>query len=210
MSISSFDERAATWDTPDKVERVNAIAAAIGEAIPLNTRMRMLEYGAGTGLVTEALQGRVGPVTLVDTSAGMRAVMEGKIASGILPEARVWNVDLADGSVPNERFDVIVTAMVLHHVADVDHLLANFAALLEPGGYVCIVDLDVEDGSFHGEGFGGHHGFDRDDLAHRLGTAGFSTVAVSDCYRLEKDNGIFSLFLATAQLPGRVRRMPEE
>ena len=101
MSVNRFDERAATWDDdPAKVERAHKIALAIREAIPLEPSMRMLEYGAGTGLVTQALRDAVGPVTMADTSAGMRAVMNDKIASGAITDARVWDLDLTTGPDP--------------------------------------------------------------------------------------------------------------
>ena len=71
MLVNHFDERAATWDDdPAKVERANVVAAAIREAIALDGSERLLEYGAGTGLVTQALRDAVGPVTLADTSGG--------------------------------------------------------------------------------------------------------------------------------------------
>jgi 2-polyprenyl-3-methyl-5-hydroxy-6-metoxy-1,4-benzoquinol methylase len=131
----------------------------------------------------------------------MRKVMQEKIASGLLSEARVWDTDLSGTQLPDERFEIIVTVMVLHHVADTDGMLANFARLLEAGGYLCIVDLDTEDGSFHGAGFEGHRGFDRHDLARRLRAVGFSEVVIEDCYVLQKDGGDFPLFLATARRP---------
>lgn len=200
MTHSNFDDRAATWDDdPDKVARADAVAIAVGEAVPLDATTRLLEYGAGTGLVSQALRERVGPITLVDISAGMRDVMEKKVATGVLPNARVWDTDLAQAPIPDERFDLIVTVLVLHHIAETDAVLANFAAMCEPGGYVCIADLDAEDGSFHGEGFEGHHGFDREDLADRLRTAGFTDVTINDCYQVERDSGTFPLFLATAR-----------
>jgi hypothetical protein len=50
---ASFDEQAATWDEdPAKVERSAVVAAAIIATVPLSSATRMLEYGAGTGLVT--------------------------------------------------------------------------------------------------------------------------------------------------------------
>ena len=42
----------------------------------------MLEYGAGTGLVSQAMRDAVGPVTMADTSGGMRDVMRAKVDAG--------------------------------------------------------------------------------------------------------------------------------
>lgn len=48
------------------------VAGAIREAVPLDPSVRLLEYGAGTGHVSQALCDTVGPITVADTSAGMR------------------------------------------------------------------------------------------------------------------------------------------
>ena len=58
--------------------------------------------------------------------------------------------------------------MVLHHVGDIDTIIKKFHDLLNPGGYLAIADLYSEDGSFHGEGFHGHRGFDPVSLAALL------------------------------------------
>lgn len=196
----NFDERAATWDDPAKVERSRRVADAIAAATSPGPGTRVLEYGAGTGLVTEALGERVGPALLADSSAGMRGVMAAKIADGRLRDARITDLDLTadDAALPDDRFDLIITVMVMHHVTDLDRVLGRFRRLLDPGGHLCIVDLDAEDGSFHGEGFTGHHGFDRDELTARLRTAGFADVAMSDGGPIDRDDGSWSTFLAVA------------
>lgn len=200
-----FDEAAATWDEPAKVERAATVAAAIVGAVAPGPATRLLEYGAGTGLVTEALRDHVGPVTLADASEGMRSVMASKVAAGALPaDARIWALDLAADPVPDEQFDLIVTVMVLHHIADLDRVLAAFRRLLAPGGHLCIVDLDHEDGSFHGDGFAGHHGFHRPTLAAQLTAAGFAEPAFSDCAQMVRDGVSYDLFLAVAAAPAPV------
>lgn len=198
-----FDEAAATWDEDEaKVERARVVAEVLGQAIPLDPSMRLLEYGAGTGLVTQALGDAVGPVTLADLSAGMREVMAGKVAAGTLPaDARIWDLDLAQADPPDERFDLIVTVLTLHHIPELDRVLAGFARLLADGGWLAIVDLEEEDGSFHGEGFGGHHGFRRSDLESRLAAAGFTDVAFRPCHHIERETGTYPMFLATATRP---------
>lgn len=199
--VNRFDEKAATWDDdPGHVHRARVVADAIREALPLDPSVRLLEYGAGTGLVSQALRDSVGPVTMADTSAGMRAVMEDKVATGLMPDARVWDLDL--GSAPlaeaPEQFDLIVTVLTLHHLPQVEPALSNLAALLAGGGHLAIVDLDEEDGSFHGDGFHGHHGFDHGALAEDLRTAGFTEVSFRRCHQIVRDGRTYPLFLAIA------------
>ena len=197
MSCNSFDEKAATWDAdPAKVERAQVVARAIRATVPVDRATRMLEYGAGTGLVTQGLHDAVGPVTMADTSAGMREVMRAKVEAGVIPDARVSDLDLATGPVPDERFDLVVTVMTLHHIPDIDPVLSAFATLLVEGGHLCVVDLDEEDGSFHTDGFAGHHGFDRTTLASQLSVAGFIDITFQDCHQVVRDGVRYPLFLA--------------
>lgn len=198
MTTDHFDEKAATWDAdPAKVERAAAVARCIAASVALDRSMRMLEYGAGTGLVTQALRDAVGPVTLADTSTGMRAVIHEKIAAGTLADARVWALDLATETPPDEQFDLIVTVLTLHHIPNLPAVLAGFAHLLAPGGHLCIADLEKEDGSFHGADFDGHHGFERPALTNDLRAAGFTRVAFDHCTQLVRDGVAYPVFLAT-------------
>lgn len=199
--MSSFDERAATWDDEAKTERARVVAEAVRRAVALTGSTRVLEYGAGTGLVSQQLADHAGPLTLADPSAGMRDVMHAKVETGALPAtARVWDLDLSEGSLPDERFDLIVTVMTLHHIPDLAPVLDGFARLLDDGGHLCVVDLVKEDGSFHAghHDFHGHHGFDTGDLSARLASAGFTDVRVEQVYDVVKDGTAYPLFLAVA------------
>jgi ubiquinone/menaquinone biosynthesis C-methylase UbiE len=198
VTSNHFDEKAATWDDdPAKVERAEVVARAIVQRVRPSSGTRLLEYGAGTGLVTQAMQEAVGPVTLADTSAGMRQVMADKIAAGLLPAGRLWDVDLAVDPTPDAEFDLIVTVLTLHHIHDVPAALAAFARLLVPGGHLCVVDLVAEDGSFHGEGFDGHHGFEQGELTAQLEEAGFTDVTHEICHHMERDGISYPIFLVT-------------
>ena len=198
--VVDFDSRAATWDDPVKIDRARHVADAIIAATSPDGHTRLLEYGAGTGLVTEALGEAVGPVLLADQSEGMREVMATKVLDGRLRDATISDLDLADTDavLPDERFDLIVTVLAMHHIGPIEMVLNRFSTLLASGGHLCVVDLDEEDGSFHGDGFGGHHGFDRTAFTSLLRGAGFTRVDVSDCGHVERDDGNYSMFLAVA------------
>jgi predicted TPR repeat methyltransferase len=204
--MNGFDARAATWDDdPAKVERADAVALKIRAAVPLDRSVRMLEYGAGTGLVTQALRDSVGPVTLADTSTGMREVMRAKTDAGALTDARVWDLDLATQLAPDEHFDVIVSVLTLHHIDNIGAVLSGFAKLLDEDGTLCVVDLDEEDGSFHGDDFEGHRGFERSALASELAAAGFTDVVFQDCHHIVRDDASYPLFLASCRRAGLTR-----
>ena len=205
-ATSSFDDRAQTWDAdPVKQERAEAVATALRRQIPLSPAWQALEYGCGTGLLSFALRADLRRITLADSSPGMLAVLDRKIAAAGLTQLHPLALDLLTDPPPAERHDLIFTLMTLHHVADVARLLRIFHDLLRPGGWLAIADLDQEDGSFHGPGFTGHNGFDREALRAQLAAVGFDGVDFSTCYVLKKatDQGPreYPLFLAVAARP---------
>lgn len=199
----NFDDKATTWDSdPIKRKRAIAVAAAIRQRISLSPDWRALEYGCGTGLLSFALRAELDHITLADSSPGMLAVLKEKIAATGLSHLQPLALDLLANPPPIERYDLIYTLMTLHHVTAVDRLLRTFHDLSRPGGWLCIADLDREDGSFHGPGFIGHNGFDRTALRAQLTDAGFGRVDFSTCYVMKKatEHGMreYPLFLAVA------------
>ncbi len=203
----NFDDKAKTWDTdPIKRERAFTVAAAIRQRVPLSRGWHALEYGCGTGLLSFALHAELGQIALADSSPGMLAVLEEKIAAaGLSSHLHPLALDLVTDSPPVGRYDLIYTLMTLHHVADTERLLRAFHDLLQSGGRLCIADLDREDGSFHGPGFTGHNGFHRAALRVQLMRAGFGEVDFSTCYVMKKATaqGVreYPLFLAVAARP---------
>jgi ubiquinone/menaquinone biosynthesis C-methylase UbiE len=174
---SDFDARAATWDDdPTKIARARAIADAILREAPLDDSMVALEYGAGTGLLGFMLRHRLADLTLADVSDGMLDVAKKKIAAAGDAHVRAVKLDLLSGPLPDHRFDVVFSAMTLHHIPDTDSILRRFGEVLKRPGLLLIADLDTEDGAFHGEGFDGHLGFDRAELAKKARAAGFASV----------------------------------
>ncbi|MDM7925723.1 MAG: class I SAM-dependent methyltransferase [bacterium] len=201
--MSEFDAKAATWDDdPERVERAKAVADAIRAAVPLTAATAVFEYGCGTGLLGFNLKPHAASVTLADSSAGMLEVLERKILASGMTGLRPLRLDLATDPLPPDRYDLAVSLLVLHHVPDTAGLLSSFHALLREGGRIALADLDAEDGSFHGPGFEGHHGFDRESLGRLARLNGFTRVRFETVLRMEKRTAsglkVFPLFLMTA------------
>jgi SAM-dependent methyltransferase len=114
-------------------------------------------------------------------------------------------LDLMIDPLPTERFQLIYTLMTLHHIPDTERMLRAFYDLLDPSGYLCVADLDKEDGDFHEDEFHGHLGFDRDALSAQAKLAGFQRIHFTTVFRMIKDvQGIskeFPLFLMVAEKP---------
>jgi len=188
LDSAHFDSKARQWDeNPVFQARADKIAAAIQAAVPLTTTMRALDYGSGTGMLSFPLQDQLGHITLKDTSAGMLQVVEEKIAAWGIANMSTRVMDLTAVPLPEERYDLIYSSMTLHHVPNTGAILGAFHALLNPGGWLCIADLDLEDGSFHGSHVDVHPGFQRDSLALQTAQAGFSEIDFSTVFEIVKE-----------------------
>jgi 2-polyprenyl-3-methyl-5-hydroxy-6-metoxy-1,4-benzoquinol methylase len=207
LDAAHFDSKARQWDdNPVFKERGLKIAEAIRQAVPLNPNMSALDYGCGTGLLSFPLKDTLGAILMADSSGGMLDVVNEKIAAQGVTNMTTVKLDLLSDPAPTRQFDLIVTSMTLHHVPDTDHILRVFHDLLNPGGYLCIADLDKEDGSFHGPEVDVHHGFDQADLSLRTAQAGFGDIRFQTVFSIAKElaSGTrdYPVFLMTARRAG--------
>jgi ubiquinone/menaquinone biosynthesis C-methylase UbiE len=201
--MSTFDERAATWDTPERQERAEAVANAIRSAIPLTGEMRAIEIGAGTGLLGLALADDVGELVLSDPSAGMLDVARAKLDALGVRAVSTLRLDLLADPPPSEPFDLAISLLVLHHLEDTRTALRAILGLLRPGGRIAIADLATEDGSFHTEDAEGvhHNGFDPDELAGVARDAGFAGVETPIGPSIERDGRDYPLLILLGRRP---------
>lgn len=202
---TDFDAAAATWDDdPVRRARTEALAEAVRAVVALGPATAVLEYGAGTGLLSHRLAPYVGAITVADAAPGMVDVASARIAESGLGHLNARRLDLTRDPVPPERYDLVVSIMAMHHVTDVPRVLAAFHELLLPGGSVAIADLDHDPHNhFHAHDFDGHRGFDREVLGGWLADAGFTDVGFSTPHTVTKEvDGVsreFPLFLAVGR-----------
>jgi tRNA (cmo5U34)-methyltransferase len=203
--MNEFDLKASQWDlNPMHRDRSVAIIKEMLNLIPLNKEMTALEYGAGTGMASFLLKDTLKEITLMDSSSEMVKITAEKIASGGAKNMKVLNFDLENTEYRNGKFDLIFNQMVMHHVNDVDALIGKFSDLLNPGGFLAIADLKEEDGSFHGEGFTGHRGFNIDNFKSMIEKHHFTDITNTTCFIIDRkfsdtETKQFEVFLVIAR-----------
>lgn len=194
-----FNEKSSEWDTNEMVKNLSAaIGASIVENIPLNDQMEVMDFGAGTGLISSRVAPHVKKIVALDTSEGMLDKLVAKAEFNGKVEAICHNI--IDCPI-DYRFDLIMSAMAMHHVEDTDKLIQRFAEHLKPGAMVALADLDKEDGSFHPEEAQGvyHSGFEREALQSILEKHGFSNVRFVTAHTVNKEEKQYPIFLAIAK-----------
>jgi 2-polyprenyl-3-methyl-5-hydroxy-6-metoxy-1,4-benzoquinol methylase len=150
------------------------------------------------GLISAYVAPRVNNIVAVDTSEAMLSKLAAKPA--LRGKVEVVCQDITDQPL-DAQFDLIISAMAMHHVQDTDTLIQRFSEHLRPGAMLALADLDTEDGSFHPDDVKGvfHHGFERDQLQAILEKQGFGNVRYLTAHTVNKEEKAYRVFLVIAR-----------
>ncbi len=196
--VDHFKNKSKSWDMNSKrVQNAKGIAELIVKNIKLNKSMELMDFGAGTGLLSYFVAPFVKKIVAVDNSPSMLLEFENK-CDEFSCETEVIEKDLSTDTL-DRKFDGVISSMTIHHLEDTAALLSKLYNMLDDGGFIAIADLDSEDGSFHSDNTGVfHYGFDRHVLAEHAQKAGFKDVTFSLASTISKPQAEFTVFLMTA------------
>jgi 2-polyprenyl-3-methyl-5-hydroxy-6-metoxy-1,4-benzoquinol methylase len=193
--MNHFDHSANEWDSPDKIQMMENLAARAKENMQLNNDLDILDFGCGTGLFGLAFYDHAKTLTGIDTSQGMLEVFKNKTQH--VTNVEHFNIDL-EVSDHAKKYDLIVSSMAFHHLNSPNVMLAKFKQMLKPQGQIAIVDLDQEDGSFHpdNQAMGvKHFGFSKEELTNWARESNY-TFSHSIINKIEKNGKQYAQFLA--------------
>jgi SAM-dependent methyltransferase len=125
----------ASAEWADTVERVLLPWAVGGRELG----ELVLEVGAGPGLVTDVLRGRVPRLVAVELDGGLAAALGRRLAGG----AGVVRADATRLPFASGRFSAVACFTMLHHVPTValqDRMLAELRRVLRPDGLLAGTD----------------------------------------------------------------------
>ena len=173
---NEWDEYAEGWDEDPgaraySVAAFDSLLAVVGGTEQLRGA-RVLDFGCGTGLLTERLVDAGATVVAVDTSTAMIEVLDAKRA------AHGWTTVTTSTHLPDtsDRFDLVVCSSVLAFVDDYAATARDLVARLAPGGRLVQWDWERTDDD--------DHGLSRTEIADALGAAGLVDVTVDTAFRL--------------------------
>ena len=196
-----FKELAADWDVNNtRLINANKISGTIRANINLSKNIDIMDFGAGTGLLSEGIAPYVGSITAVDSSHEM---LNGFREKEWPCKTECLEMDLTKEKL-DKTFDGIISSMTMHHIDDVASLFGTFNNMLRNNGFIAFADLDKEDGTFHTRGNEGvyHLGFERSYIKEKLQAAGFIDIEFFTTHVIEKEveGGVkkFPIFLVIA------------
>ncbi|MEM9565801.1 MAG: class I SAM-dependent methyltransferase [Actinomycetota bacterium] len=173
-----WDEWADGWDD-DPAARAYAAAAfeslveVVADGGPALAGARVLDFGCGTGLLTERLVEAGASVVAVDTSPAMLAVLDAKAAE------RGWTGVVTGLAVPDDvgPFELVVASSVCSFLDDYRATVGELAWRLGPGGVWTQWDWERTDGE--------ELGFTTDEIREALIAAGLGGVEVRTAFSVE-------------------------
>lgn len=115
------------------------------DAAALEPADRVLDVGCGTGFMLLAAAGHAAQVVGVDVAPAMLAEARRRV-----DQAGLTNVTLREGNAEalpfaDERFDVVLTRLTLHHMANPARVLSEMHRVLRTGGRVVVCDIIASD-----------------------------------------------------------------
>lgn len=164
--------------------------------VPLLSELNVLEIGCGTGLLTLHLAPRVKSITAVDTSEGMINALNAKLdrpgaVQNIHPLCLLLE-DPNDPALKGQRFDLIISHLVLHHVPDLSSIVHTMFGCLNKGGSIALTDFErfgPESRKFHPESkMEGveRHGITKMEMECVIKEEGFAGAHVCQAFVLKK------------------------
>ncbi len=187
----TWDEHAAEWDEDEAVHAFSVAAYGSLQRLHQEGRLtldgaRVLDFGCGTGRLTERLAERAERVVALDTSTAMVQLLAAKV------ERRGWsNVDAIAASLDSARherpelfavpFDMVVASSVCAFLDDYPSTVATLASLLTPGG--AFVQWDWELNAEDDESVG----LTRSQVADALAAAHLLGISVGTAFEVDVD-----------------------
>jgi ubiquinone/menaquinone biosynthesis C-methylase UbiE len=139
--------RAASWLERPEREKEEATTRLL-KALDLRKGMVVADVGAGSGVLTLPISGRVGrqgKVFAVDVQQEMLDRLAGKMKS-----RKIRNIELVLGTeksprLPPESVDLALMVDVYHEFAFPYEMLLELSRAMKPGGRVVFVEFRMED-----------------------------------------------------------------
>ena len=106
------------------------MCTAVAEEI--RTDDRVLECACGTGLITAAVAGKCRELVATDYSEGM--LKQTRKKCGSFSNVEIRSADILNLPFPDESFDVVIAANVIHLLDDPYKALSELDRVCRPGG----------------------------------------------------------------------------
>jgi predicted TPR repeat methyltransferase len=189
----SWDDYADEWDTNDDVKLYAERAFKTLTDITSLERVRVLDFGCGTGLLTEKLSSLASHIVALDSSPKMISVLENKKLPNVTSVTGLLSESLI---VKNEsfhkKFDLIVASSVCSFLPEYESIFPLLKSILVQGGIFIQWDwLSPEKSS--------DFGLSKERVNAAFESSGFTTISITTPFSLTSSKGTMSVVMGVAK-----------
>lgn len=190
---SEWDDHAEDWDSNPLVIEYAARAFRSLESEVSLQGLRVLDFGCGTGQLTERLSPRADEIVALDSSEKMIERLRAKAFPNVSSIAALLTRETVDETEPLRRkFDLVVASSVCGFLPDYEATASLLNFLLETNGVFVQWDWLVEAGQ---DG----PGLSEDKVSRVLRRSGFREVTLSRPFEMEAEGGSMPVLMAIAR-----------
>ena len=189
----SWDDYAQDWDdNPDVIQYAQLAFETLSQRYDVSG-LKVLDFGCGTGLLSEKLAQAGAHVVSVDPSIKMIEILANKKISQVQVLAcEISPQTIAAEPLLSNDFDLVVASSVCTFLPDFSITLASIASLLKPEGVFVQWDWMSSDAN-------PNFGFDRQTILQAYERAGLSLVDVAKGFTLTLNKGSMDVIMGIAQ-----------
>jgi ubiquinone/menaquinone biosynthesis C-methylase UbiE len=197
--MNRFDRLASNWEKDEKRTKLaKLIFNSIKENLILRTNLTIADIGTGTGLLLVQLLPYAKQIDGFDNSQAMMNVLREKLISNEIKNVETVTFNADKDELPENKYDLVVSSMAFHHIAETENILKKISKSLKIGGQIAIADLETEDGTFHSEMTDDikHKGFDKSGFEQLMKNSGFENAEVKTAFSVIREEKSYPVFLA--------------
>ena len=189
----NWDEYAAGWDgNAAVIAYADNAYLALQNTVNLDA-CRIMDFGCGTGLLTERLSERASSVVALDASQKMISVLNNKHLDNVATIASELDQNLVnDDELLTPKFDLVVASSALAFVPDYVETLKLLKHLLNRGGYLVQWDWLKDEGD-------AGYGFSEQQIKSALTEAGFVECSTSVPFSMQSDGSKLDVVMGVAK-----------
>ena len=189
----SWDDYAGEWNANiDAIYYSEKAYESLIKEVDIENK-NILDFGCGTGLLTEKLATLAKCIIAIDTSTKMIAVLESKNLHNVIPIAENLTLELINtNSAFTKHFDVVVASSVFSFLPDYESTLNLLKSQLISGGILIQWDwLSPEDNA--------QFGLSETTIRKTLGDTGFKQIVITRPFSITNEKGMMPVVMGVAK-----------
>lgn len=189
----SWDECASEWDANmEAISYAEKAFKSLDETLNLE-ELRVLDFGCGTGLLTERLSSVSKEIVALDSSKKMISVLNDKSLPNVSTLAiPLTKETIIENHLLHDYFDLIVASSVCGFLEDYENTLKLVKKLLSNGGIFVQWDWLSSDNK-------SDFGFTEDRVRAALRNTGMKNMSITQPFSLTSSKGMMKVLMAVAK-----------